>query len=639
MGRENMIKIIALAIAVLLIFTGTAIATTEEENMDETIGSTRDIHPAYREILEITSKIIPAIDGPSLVGDYNYYVTKEFDQFPGNNWVNAVRIAAQTDNTVVYIDINCDDIADIELELEEGDNWEEDLPTGTHIVSNNELTVHQYDDSSADWEMVILPELRFWDRDYYYGGIWSYGSGSNNHILIQAANDNTFVEIDFDNDGVVDLSNIINRCEVWDLSQPAVYDATEDASYDSRVGAHITSDEVIQVHAFAEHAAAFGSAYNIIPTSSLGYEYFVPYITTTDPVGWDESDNIVVVATKDNTLVGIDANHDSIIDVTKLLVKAGDNWAYPLGTALPGWSHGAWVASIIIDPDTGNYLVDQEKAIVVFHASPRGGHQWDGFMAQMVPKLSTRPDYWNTVSWETLKYSSDLSQGIWPGAPYLYLFAYEDNTIVYRDVDNDGIEDFTYTLNRKDGGLTITPEKCGEHYWIDDPDNHHVSMYQGWYVDAGDALSPVSYEINPLQVTITVSLDVKPGSCPNPINIKSNGVLPVAILGTEDFNVDTIDIELVQLSLVGIEGGVSPIQWNYEDVATPFYPVEEGPCCHDLNGDGYMDLTLKFDTPELVETLELEDYKGETIQIIVTGNLLEEFGGTPINGEDCVRIQ
>lgn len=35
--------------------------------------------------------------------------------------------------------------------------------------------------------------------------------------------------------------------------------------------------------------------------------------------------------------------------------------------------------------------------------------------------------------------------------------------------------------------------------------------------------------------------------------------------------------------------------------------------CHDLNGDGYLDFILKFDTQELVATLALEEVAGESI--------------------------
>lgn len=137
-------------------------------------------------------------------------------------------------------------------------------------------------------------------------------------------------------------------------------------------------------------------------------------------------------------------------------------------------------------------------------------------------------------------------------------------------------------------------------------------------------------------ITIEVYVDIKPGSCPNPFNTKSKGVLPVAVLGTEDFDVTTIDPATIQLTREGYEVGVSPLRWSYEDVATPF----EGELCdcHDLNGDGYMDLTLKFDTQEVKDTLDLEAEADNTIPLLITGNLKEEAGGTPIEGSDCVWV-
>jgi hypothetical protein len=71
-------------------------------------------------------------------------------------------------------------------------------------------------------------------------------------------------------------------------------------------------------------------------------------------------------------------------------------------------------------------------------------------------------------------------------------------------------------------------------------------------------------------------------------------------------------------------------------VATPF---EGDLCdCHTLGADGYLDLTLKFSTAELVEKLQLDAVAGETIPLTLTGNLSEESGGTPIRGEDCVWV-
>lgn len=126
--------------------------------------------------------------------------------------------------------------------------------------------------------------------------------------------------------------------------------------------------------------------------------------------------------------------------------------------------------------------------------------------------------------------------------------------------------------------------------------------------------------------SMQVPVDIKPGSCPNPLNVSNKGVLPVAILGSEDFDVTTIDLDSLCLE------GVGPVQIAFEDVATPF----EGELCdcHICGPDGFLDLTLKFDTQEIVAAL------GPVIDTEMVAMQLEGLlaDGTPIMGEDCVRI-
>ena len=127
----------------------------------------------------------------------------------------------------------------------------------------------------------------------------------------------------------------------------------------------------------------------------------------------------------------------------------------------------------------------------------------------------------------------------------------------------------------------------------------------------------------------TADLDIKPGSCPNPLNVVSQGVLPAAILGTGDFDVSQIDPASILL-----EGAVSPLLWDYEDVATPMEEDAE-PCeCNELGSDGYTDMTLKFDTQEVVDAI-MPVSAGDEVSIEVTGELLD---GTTFSFEDCVWI-
>ena len=140
-----------------------------------------------------------------------------------------------------------------------------------------------------------------------------------------------------------------------------------------------------------------------------------------------------------------------------------------------------------------------------------------------------------------------------------------------------------------------------------------------------------------LRHIIPVYVDLRPGSCPNPVNIKNKGVLPVAILGSDEFDVDTIDPNTIMLSREGVDGvKVSSVNWSYEDVATPYQGDLCG--CHDLNGDGYKDMTLKFSTKELVDNLNLKDVMGQTISLTITGDLTEAEGAVPIEGQDCVWV-
>ena len=127
---------------------------------------------------------------------------------------------------------------------------------------------------------------------------------------------------------------------------------------------------------------------------------------------------------------------------------------------------------------------------------------------------------------------------------------------------------------------------------------------------------------------VKVAVDIKPGSCPNPVNVKSSGVLQVAILGTEDLDVSEIVPTSVQLA------GVEAIRNDYEDVAAPVTDTNDCNCTED-GPDGYLDLTLKFKTQEIVEELgEVND--GDVLTLELTGMLL---GERPIEGADCILIR
>jgi len=131
-------------------------------------------------------------------------------------------------------------------------------------------------------------------------------------------------------------------------------------------------------------------------------------------------------------------------------------------------------------------------------------------------------------------------------------------------------------------------------------------------------------KIAPPPPVIRVSVDIKPMSSPNPLNVNSKGVLPVAILGTEDFDVTQIDPATILLE------GIAPLRWALEDVGSPDDDPLDGP-------DELTDLTLKFGTQAIVAALGAVN-DGDYVVLNLTGNLKGEFGGTPIEGEDVVLI-
>ena len=104
--------------------------------------------------------------------------------------------------------------------------------------------------------------------------------------------------------------------------------------------------------------------------------------------------------------------------------------------------------------------------------------------------------------------------------------------------DNDG-PTFTHALLPPlpvaiDAGNPASPGSGGD-AWPEPSDQRDVSRPQGAACDIG------AFEVTTTQL-IQVGIDIKPGSDSNPINPISRGVIPVAILGSDTFDVDNVDV-------------------------------------------------------------------------------------------------
>jgi hypothetical protein len=108
--------------------------------------------------------------------------------------------------------------------------------------------------------------------------------------------------------------------------------------------------------------------------------------------------------------------------------------------------------------------------------------------------------------------------------------------------------------------------------------------------------------------TITVTIDIKPGSDPNSVNPRSKGVIPVAVLGSMDFDTTQIDVSTVFFG---------PAKAS---------PVHDGHI-EDVDADGFMDMVLHFDTQETGIAC------GDT-EATLNG---DTHGGGPFTGTDSVN--
>jgi predicted amidohydrolase YtcJ len=103
-----------------------------------------------------------------------------------------------------------------------------------------------------------------------------------------------------------------------------------------------------------------------------------------------------------------------------------------------------------------------------------------------------------------------------------------------------------------------------------------------------------------------VAIDIKPGSNPNPINLKSNGVVPVALLATDDLDLSMVDPASVAFV------GAAPKKWIWQDV----------------DGDGDLDMLFHFDTQSLGLT-------PTSTHATLTGLT---YAGVVFQGTDTVKI-
>jgi hypothetical protein len=134
---------------------------------------------------------------------------------------------------------------------------------------------------------------------------------------------------------------------------------------------------------------------------------------------------------------------------------------------------------------------------------------------------------------------------------------------------------------------------------------------------------PIYLQSTAAGTTTEMKIDIKPGNEQNNINLKSKGVVPVAILTTADFDATTVDPATAQFA------GASPERWKLEDV----------------DNDGDNDILFHFDTEQLnldensTEATLTAQLKSQTSQMTAMSMSMQQAaGGTTVSGSDVVRI-
>jgi hypothetical protein len=296
------------------------------------------------------------------------------------------------------------------------------------------------------------------------------------------------------------------------------------------------------------------------------------------------------------------------------------NGAVPIVSGVhPEWNRGSYgPCDVLYNPGASNTGTDW--TFTMYYDGTTGGDEaiglgfssdgitWTGYDAdsdgKADPVLSGTYDAgewdYNYVSRATIIKNADDDYEMWYSGGHGHM----DHGIGYA-TSSDGIHwtrDVNNPIFHKDDGVAWRDSRTYCPAVLKDG-----SSYKMWF--AGKDKETDDYSIGYATAAppvVEVEIDIKPGSDPNSINLGSKGVVPVAVLTTDDFDASTVDPDTVLFA------GAQPVRWTLEDV----------------DGDGDLDLLFHFKTQEL-------DLDEDSTEATLTGETSDEM---QIEGTDMVNI-
>jgi hypothetical protein len=148
---------------------------------------------------------------------------------------------------------------------------------------------------------------------------------------------------------------------------------------------------------------------------------------------------------------------------------------------------------------------------------------------------------------------------------------------------------------------------------------NHVRALIATLVFVAVLFSSVSMALGNLP-SVDVDIDIKPCSCPNAINIKNKGLIPVAVFGSATFDVADIIVSTVRFGRTGTEAEVhlrpnGKYHFSFEYV----------------NADSYLDMVFHFPTQDTGFQIgdEVGYLKGQTDSVSFIGSGSVKIIGPP----------